>query len=393
MTNSEFNTGLTYLRELADGLMPGQIVTRVNSFPYNLVKTYQWPNAKANLFTNLLISSGYIEFRDGFLFLTEAGFDLVHDEVFPSFTPDLKEFITNEKREPDFYRIWEIIGSKKDDNPLYISGPEYYKAIHPFLTGTPTGYNDYIDNLRKQTLPTSRSKWCKDLFLALDDADVSNFLDSLSAILKSRAEINRHRQRHDNEVVELLLDDSPVWELGKDGAMTPTNDNLVNMNKKKKVFISHNTDDKEYAKALADLLLKMGVSKDDIFCSSYPGLGVKFGDSFIDAIKNQYENYDLIILFIHSPRFYKSPISLCEMGAGWIAKKQHLSFLTNDCDFSELRGVITQTEIAFKAGDEGTYHVLNDFKKMIVDGFQLPSIDDTMWDNMRKDFKSVVETV
>ncbi len=69
------------------------------------------------------------------------------------------------------------------------------------------------------------------------------------------------------------------------------------MNRSAKIFISHNSDDKEYAKALVQLLINLGIDEEKyIFCSSLPGCGVKFGTSFIDAIREQYENNRLIML-------------------------------------------------------------------------------------------------
>lgn len=387
MVRSELNTGITLFRELADGRKPGQIITKGNAFSYALVKKHNWPYVKANLMANLLITSGYVEFKDGFLFLTEHGYDLAHDEVPALFTPDLRALVDCNNREKAFYDLWDIIGNDKDLNPLYIGGSSYYNAIRPFLTGVPHSYSEYIADIKNTSRSSSRSKWCRELFMDLGELDLPAFLDKLSEILQRRADAMRNVDDIDDEIDDLSDREFriEVFNNGKSMESQP--------NRTKKVFISHNTEDKAYAKALVDLLLKMGVDKDDIFCSSYPGLGVKFGQSFIDAIKSQYENHDLIILFIHSPRFYRSPVSLCEMGAGWIAKKSHLSFLTNDCGFNDLKGVVLSTEIAFKAGDENTYHVLNDFKKMIVDGFNLRSIDDTMWDVMRDDFKSTVESL
>lgn len=43
---------------------------------------------------------------------------------------------------------------------------------------------------------------------------------------------------------------------------------------KPKIFISHSTLDKEYAKILVELLRKIGLKDNNIFCSSYPGFDV-----------------------------------------------------------------------------------------------------------------------
>ncbi len=99
------------------------------------------------------------------------------------------------------------------------------------------------------------------------------------------------------------------------------------------------------------------------------------------------------MLFIHSPRYYKSHVSLCEMGAAWIMKSEHRSFLTADCDFAMLDAVIPSTEIAFKAGQTNTYHLLNDFKEYIEQEFRLTPKSANRWDTIRDDFLKSVENI
>ena len=40
-----------------------------------------------------------------------------------------------------------------------------------------------------------------------------------------------------------------------------------------------------------------------------------------------------------------------------------MSFLTSDCEFQMLKGVVTSNETAFKTGKKDTYHYLNDFQE------------------------------
>lgn len=50
--------------------------------------------------------------------------------------------------------------------------------------------------------------------------------------------------------------------------------------KSKKIFISHSSDDKEFAKALVNLLMLMGFVRDEIYCSSVPGVWITDGKDF-----------------------------------------------------------------------------------------------------------------
>lgn len=159
----------------------------------------------------------------------------------------------------------------------------------------------------------------------------------------------------------------------------------------RKIFISHNTDDADFAASLVELLVKMGVDYNNIFCSSYEGCHIPFGNSILNTISSQFNCYELCVLFIHSKKLYASPVSLNEMGAAWILKAKHFSFLTKECEFNDLKGVITKDETAFRSGQENTYHVLNDFRREIESFFSLSPINDGAWEMAKKRFIKEVE--
>ena len=92
--------------------------------------------------------------------------------------------------------------------------------------------------------------------------------------------------------------------------------------KSKKIFISHSSKDKAFSHALILLLNSLGFGENDIFCSSEPGYWIKKGN-FFKVIKEQFEQNDLYVIFIQSPRFYASSVSLNEMGAAWAMHSEY----------------------------------------------------------------------
>lgn len=216
-----------------------------------------------------------------------------------------------------------------------------------------------------------RSEWCKNLFFCLDDSQIQLFLDQLSSLINSRME-------EDNDDIPQIVKENPK----------ETDVNMLNVARQKtsKVFIRHKTEDWEYAKALVDLKLALGVKSTDIFCSSYLGFDIPLGENIFEFIKKQYKEHELFVIFIHSPRYYQSPFSLNEMGATRILKSTHVSFLTNDCTFDMFRGVITSNEAAFKAGQADTYARLFDFKNKLKETFRLDDINEKLWDRKRNFF-------
>lgn len=85
-------------------------------------------------------------------------------------------------------------------------------------------------------------------------------------------------------------------------------------------------------------------------------------------------------------------VSLNEMGAAWILRSMHRSFLTSDCDFSMLTGVVNSNEIAFKAGSDETEHLLHDFRYDIKEFFSLDMIPDAVWESVKREFVEKVKS-
>lgn len=390
MTKEDFENGWNFFRELIKykSILPEQIIDKADIFDDILAKNLNWSRKESHFFVNILIYNDIIKYNGVFLLLTEKGYKLKMDNNSPilkiNFLKILPIEIGKERPEKIFYKIWDIIGEDKENNPYYVDGKMYFKTIKRYLEGLPPTYSKYTQWLHDNGESTSRFDWGKDLFCKLPQDEISKFLDSLSDTINEKFDVKDNDIINNDDDLNLNI---PVEPFTLQNLLPLPNNIPMESNKKPKIFISHNTEDKFYAKALVNLLVKLGLNeKEDIFCSSYPGLGVKFGNDFIAEIKEQYERHDLILLFVHSPRYYESHVSLCEMGAAWILKKEHRSFLTSDCEFNMLDAVILPTEIAFKAGQENTYHLLNEFKEFIETKFNLEPKDFSIWETIKEDF-------
>lgn len=378
-----------------NGILPKRIITRPNNLVEILGNEMNWSISDSQLYINLLILNRVISYDKIYVYLTEDGYRMFLDEGTPflkiNFVENLPLNIDTDTPETVFYKIWDIIGSGKGDNPYYVDGKTFFSTIKRFISGLPPTYSAYTSSLHNEGKSTSRFDWCKDLFCLIPKEELIKFLHALSDKIN---ELNISRSNIDNEISELdtLIQDTNEDVVIEEMSTSIESTKSMEATKKPKIFISHNSEDKEYAKALVYLLIQLGINdQTDIFCSSLPGFGCRFGKSFIDEIKEQYENHNLIMIFIHSPRYYDSHVSLCEMGAAWILKNEHYSFLTNDCEFSMLDAVIPPTEIAFKAGQDNTYHLLNDFKELVEKTFGLDPKNFSRWETIKTDFIKAVE--
>lgn len=171
---------------------------------------------------------------------------------------------------------------------------------------------------------------------------------------------------------------------------------LETSTKPPKLFISHKTEDKEYADALVSLInYIIGRDDDKIFCSSIAGYGIKPSQDIINEIKNQFDNYNVFMVIIHSPRYYKSPVCLNEMGAAWATNARFCSFLTKDCSIDLLGGVIGKGEICINLNDEEEMFNshLNSFKDDLISFFGVPPMVGTKWEHERTKFAKALEAI
>lgn len=163
----------------------------------------------------------------------------------------------------------------------------------------------------------------------------------------------------------------------------------VSTSKTPKIFISHKKEDQHYADALVNLInFIIGPDGDKIFCSSIPGYGIRQSRDIMDELKAQFDNHEIFMIIIHSPRYYNSAVCLNEMGASWVLGTKFSSFMTKDCTYDQLRGVIGKEKICINLNDDSDMlnaH-LNDFKNDLLSFFGAKAIDENKWEHARSRF-------
>ena len=157
-----------------------------------------------------------------------------------------------------------------------------------------------------------------------------------------------------------------------------------------KIFISHKSEDEDFVKALVKLLrLYIGSESDKIFCSSVPNYKIGIGKDIYPEIKAQFDKHEVFMIIIHSPRYYDSSICLNEMGAAWIQDKECYSFLTVDCEYNDLKGVIDNKTISIKVNAKDATDRMNEFISKVLYFFNLPQLElsaFSQWESDRNEF-------
>ena len=157
-----------------------------------------------------------------------------------------------------------------------------------------------------------------------------------------------------------------------------------------KIFISHKSEDKPFVDALVKLLrLYIGSEPEKIFCSSVPNYKIGLGQEIYTTIKSQFETFDIFSIVVHSPRYYQSSVCLNEMGASWMMNTECCSFLTADCKYDDMNGVIDKKYISIKVNEKEAKDRMNEFLAKILDFFNLPKPDISIfsqWEADRDDF-------
>lgn len=157
---------------------------------------------------------------------------------------------------------------------------------------------------------------------------------------------------------------------------------LMKEHKPRKIFISHSSQDIDFVKEFVNLLEFMGFDEATMFCSSVDGYRIPLCENIFDFLRKQFLEYNLYVIFILSTHYYASAFSLNEMGAAWILKSDYCSFFS----FSDMNGVVHNTNIAIKVDNDDARARMNEFKDRITTFFGLSSKNVNVWERHRDEF-------
>lgn len=148
----------------------------------------------------------------------------------------------------------------------------------------------------------------------------------------------------------------------------------------KKIFISHSSKDKTTVEHLVQLLVNSGIPMSWIVCSSVAGTHIPVGENLLEFIKNSLSNEDIIVLFVLSDNFYKSPICLNEMGATWVKGIEYFSVLLKDFKRQDVDGCIDKNKINISLSEHDKLSIAGtwDLKRKLEQRLNI-SIDELQW--------------
>ena len=125
----------------------------------------------------------------------------------------------------------------------------------------------------------------------------------------------------------------------------------------------------------------IGLNQSNLFCSSTSGYGIPLGKDIYEYLKEQFNTYNLHIIFLLSSSYYESVAFLNEMGAVWVLHNSYTTILIPGFTFEQIKGAVNPNQISLK---------LDELKKNLQQNFNLNSKPDSRWNKKRDDFISAV---
>lgn len=142
-------------------------------------------------------------------------------------------------------------------------------------------------------------------------------------------QLKMHMDQFDNdEIIHLSAIEAIV------NCIISLEEKIVN---KKKIFISHSSNDEQIVRNFVDKILQLGIGicADDIFCTSIEDMNIKNGEDIRHHIQTNIKLADFSFLLI-SKNYKASEICLNEMGAVWAYDNNVRLYLLPDIDFPNI---------------------------------------------------------
>ena len=167
----------------------------------------------------------------------------------------------------------------------------------------------------------------------------------------------------------------------------------MNDNKNPIVFVCHASEDEHFVSALMNLLMKMGISKKSIVCTSMRGCGLKNGENWNDQLREKFTDYNPYVIIIHSRSLYKSAVAMNEMGAAWVLKHKVFSFLVKGLEVKDMKGVFSSTHQATLVSQSDISEDIDQLYDALLSHLQLQKLDNGEWENIRGVFIEKIKAI
>lgn len=163
---------------------------------------------------------------------------------------------------------------------------------------------------------------------------------------------------------------------------------------KPKIFISHSSKDVKYVEPIVELLADIGMTNDNLFCSSIPDYGIPLNQDIYEYLSSLFSENELYVIFVLSSNYYGSPACLNEMGAAWVLKNEYTSILLPKFEYQEIDGAVNPNKIGLKLDDDDELlkKRLGELKDIISEKFSI-SVPDMRWEKKRNDFINTIRNI
>ena len=188
----------------------------------------------------------------------------------------------------------------------------------------------------------------QDIYDRTHDTFVWNIINATGVIHKFNGR-NSDEHKYFNELkgaLTVIRKNIDKYYPNSDGMQSVQGDE--NSMKKAKIFISHSSEDVKMVSRFVDLLADMGLTNEELFCSSVPDYGIPLNEDIYDYLASLFRNYDIYVIFMLSQNYYNSPACLNEMGAAWVLKSDYTSVLLPGFSYQEIEGAVNPNKIGFK---------------------------------------------
>lgn len=156
------------------------------------------------------------------------------------------------------------------------------------------------------------------------------------------------------------------------------------------VFISHSSKDREIVKLFIDDILKkgLGLTDENIACTSFEATGVNPGDSIPVYIKQNIKGAKICLAMV-SQNYKSSEVCMNEVGAAWALDKAPVQIVLPDADFCEL-GWLLNTAKASKIDD---VDCLDSLEEKLCTSIGIPVPIAKHWNPCTRDFLKSLNTL